>query len=132
MSADGTQTPHPVEVSIKNWADATPKPALIRNTNVRNVVLTTDNSLDGTSFNISTYEPSRARILIIPIDSAIALLDHPPNNPTGQSSVTAKPEGAVLPVTTVGFELFGPDAFWIQNLGTNTRVTIIKEYYYPA
>lgn len=129
MSANETQTPHPVEVNIKNWTDNPAKPPVVRNTNPRNYILTTDASFDGQSISIAGYEPARARMLIIPIDAAISIVDHDPNTQPGTSTVTAKPEGAVLPASTVGYEFFGPDAFWLLNLGTNTRVTVIKEYY---
>lgn len=131
MTADTDRVASPVEVTVKNWPDPPASLPLIGNTNPRTYIVTTDNSFDGSAPQIANYEPKRSRMLVIPLDAAVSIADHQPNTAVGTSSASSKTgvEGAVLPVSNAGYEFFGPDAFWLQNLGTNTRVTVVKEYY---
>jgi hypothetical protein len=120
---------NPVPVEIKNWPDPPAKNPAIKNTITRNYILTADGSIDGSVVQIGDYEPKRVRLVLLVVDAAIAVADSLPGNTGAQvSSVTAKPSGAVLPNTAQPYEFFGPDALWIINLGTPTRVSMIKEY----
>lgn len=126
MSGDTDRIPQPVAVEIKNWPDPPAKPPYVKNTTLRTVILST--TFDGTSIQISDYEPRRYRMVVIPLDSAIAVLDHVPTTSPDTSDATHKADGAVLPNGIQPYEFFGPDAWWINRLSADTRVTIIKEF----
>lgn len=124
-----------VPVAITNWTDHPAKPRIVSKTTVRTYVL------DGTATGITTglaniqicdYEPSRVRILIQPMDQAIALTTEVPRVSPDTSTAALAPQGEYIPpVATKPYptEKFGPDAFWINTLGaTTTRVTVVKEY----
>lgn len=127
MTADTDRIPNPVSVEVKNWPDPPAKPSIVKNSTFRTVILGT--AFDGTNMAISDYEPKRARLVIIPLDAAIAIMDHQPVNSPDTSDATHKADGAVLPNGIQPYEFFGPDALWINRLSADTRVTIIKEYF---
>jgi hypothetical protein len=121
----------PIPVEIKNWAPPV-KPPFVKNTTVRTYVLDPAGAVGvGKSVQISDYETTRLRMSILVIDAAVALSDAPPVTSPGVSTASAAPgDGAYLPpnATAPMYDFFGPDAFWLNSLGTITRVTVIKEY----
>lgn len=127
MTAPSDRISSPVPVEIQNWPNPPAKEPVVKNTVVRNVILTA--AFDGLVYQVSDYEPKRVRMAILPLDAAIAISDSVPvANGTSTSDITHKPDGAVLPNGVEAYEFFGPDAFWISSLGTPTRVSIIKEF----
>ena len=118
---------NPVPVTIQNWAPPVPPPC-VRNTTMRTYLIGTT---PGYSSVQMSYEPKRMRTLIYVIDSAVSITtDMPVASPDASADATHAPQGAYLPPLASGnpLELFGPDALWINSLGTATRVTVIKEY----
>jgi hypothetical protein len=124
---------HPIPVEIKNWAEPA-KPPAVKNTTLRTYVLDPTGAAGPKNAQISDYEPRRMRMAIIVIDAAIALTLEPPVTSPDTSTASLAPQGGYLPPTATftyanpPYELFGPDAAWINNLGTTTRVTVLKEY----
>jgi hypothetical protein len=120
--------PNPVQVEVKNWPDPPAKLPAVKNSSIRTVVLA--GNLDGLNTQISDYEPRRVRMAIWVIDAAVAISDSQPNTTPDASTSTTKTAsgGAVLPVSVIPYEFFGPDAWWLNQLGTITRVTILKEF----
>lgn len=118
----------PVEVTVKNWPDPPAKLPEVRNSTIRTYLLALTG--DGTTVQICDYEPKRIRMVIIPLDSAIAVTDSVPTTSPDTSTATSKPAsgGGVLPAGIQPYEFYGPDAWWITQLGTITRVTVIKEF----
>lgn len=129
IAEDSQRIATPVPVQVKNWPDPPAKQPLVKNTVLRTVFLSTTGG-DGTTYQISDYEPKRVRLVVIPLDAAITILDSVPTASPDTSGPTAKPTagGAVLPTGIQPYEFFGPDALWLNRLGTDTRVTIIKEF----
>jgi hypothetical protein len=117
----------PVEVTVKNWPDPPAKLPMVKNSTMRTYLLAP--GADGTAVQISDYEPKRVRMVLIVLDAPIAMTDSVPSLTPDVSTATAKPNsGGVLPNGIQPFEFFGPDAWWINQLGTVTRVTVIKEF----
>lgn len=127
MTAPSDRISSPVPVEIQNWPNPPAKEPAIKNSILQNVILAA--GFDGLVYQVSDYEPKRVRLVLIPLDAAIAVSDsRPVANGTSTSDITHKPEGGVLPNGIQPYEFFGPDALWISQLGTVTRVTIIKEF----
>ena len=123
---------NPVPVEIKNWAPAI-KPPYVKRTTLQTYVLDPAGLTGaGKSVQICDYEPLRLRLVLIVNDVPIALSMVPPvTSPDVASAPGVAPQGAFLPVNTAAtpYELFGPDAFWLNSLvGTVGRVTVIREY----
>lgn len=117
----------PIPVNIQNWAPPV-KPPFVKNSTVKTYIIDPAGTGAGKNVQISDYEPNRLRMLILPIDFAVALVDAQPTTSPDASTSAAANVGAYLPVSTVPVELCGPDAWWLNSLGTITRVTVIKEY----
>lgn len=131
MSVD-TQTDrisNPVPVEIKNWPDPPAKLPAVKNTTIRTYLITATGG-DGVNCQIADYEPKRVRMVLYVLDAAVGLLDSIPNTSPDASIATAKPSsgGGVLPTSSNPYEFFGPDAWWLNSLGTTTRVTVVKEF----
>lgn len=122
---------NPVEADIKNWAESA-RPPIIKNTVLKTYILDsagTINSGNRTYYQISDYEPRRVRMAIWVLDQNITLLTDPPNqSPNLDAGLTTAPQGALLPISNVPYEFFGPDAFWINSLNATARVVVVKEY----
>jgi hypothetical protein len=125
---DSDRILQPVEVTVKNWPDPPAKQPLVKNSTIRTVLLAA--GADGTVVQISDYEPKRIRMVLYVLDSPIGMSDSPPTTSPDASTSTSKPAsgGGVLPNSTNPYEFFGPDAWWINQLGMATRVTILKEF----
>lgn len=78
---------------------------------------------------ICDYEPGRVRLVIQVIDASISITTEPPIAKPDASTASTAPQGRYLAAST-GFEycFYGADAFWLNSLGTITRVTVTKEY----
>jgi hypothetical protein len=126
MAADANRVNTPVPVEIKNWPDPPAKLPAVKHSTVRTIIVSA--AFDGVSVPISDYEPKRIRMVVIPLDAAVAILDHVPTQSPDTSDVTHKADGGVLPNGVQPFEFFGPDAWWLNRLSADTRVTIIKEF----
>lgn len=128
MTTDTDRIVDPVPVTVKNWPDPPAKKPAIRNTVLRTILLSATG--DGTSYSISDYEPTRVRLVVIPLDAACVITDTVPTVSPDTSAAGTKPSsgGAVLPTGVQPYEFYGPDALWLNRLGTDTRVTIIKEF----
>lgn len=79
---------------------------------------------------LGDYEPTRVRMTVRPIDAAVALTFETPVVTPDVSSPTVAPQGLYLAPNPTGHAetFYGPDAVWINSLGTATRVTVVKEY----
>lgn len=129
MTTPESLSNYPVQVEIKNWADNTAKPKLVKKTTVKTYIVdAAKGPVANTYYSICDYEPKRIRMFVIVVDAAIALITESPIASPDGSTVGVAPQGAYLPPTPVGWEFLGPDAFWINSLGVATRVTVIKEY----
>lgn len=121
----------PIQVEVKNWPDnGVAKPPFVRRTTVKTHIVDPAGSGSGRNVQISDYEPNRLRMAILVIDAAVALtMEQPTTSPDTSTSAVA-PTGAYLPPNANApmYEFFGPDAFWLNSLGTITRVTVVKEY----
>lgn len=128
MESDALRVTTPVPVTVKNWPDPPAKLPAVRNTVLRTVLLSATG--DGTSYQISDYEPKRVRLVVIPLDAACVIMDSVPSTSPDTSIAGTKPSsgGAVLPTGIQPYEFYGPDALWLNRLATDTRVTIIKEF----
>lgn len=119
------------EKTIRNWAEAA-KPPVIKNTTAKTYLLDAAGTPpigQGRMAQICDYEPKRVRVVIKPIDQAVALTFEPPTSSPDTSSATVAPQGAHLAVTNdEGYKFFGPDAMWVNSITGTTRVTVIKEY----
>jgi hypothetical protein len=119
----------PIPVSVANWPDIKRHSSTVLRTYV---VDPTGATGDGKGVQIATYEPSRVRMTIRPLDSSVVLLTDPPkvSPDTSAAGVAPAQQGAVLPANASARseEFYGPDAFWINSLTTITRVTVVKEY----
>lgn len=126
-----THTPI-VDVNIKNWADVSAKPRVVKRTTVKTWVLDSTGAAGAKFQQIASYEPDRVRMWIMVNDFAVAILIDPPNfSPDPNNAAGTAPQGAFLPVNTnaTPYEFFGPDAFWINSVAAGAgRVTVIKEY----
>jgi hypothetical protein len=119
----------PISVRVQNWPDV----KRYSSTTVRTYVVDpTGATGDGKGVQIATYEPTRVRMTVRPLDSAVVLLTEPPKTSPDASVAGVAPtqQGAVLPANANSHseEFFGPDAWWINSLATVTRVTVVKEY----
>lgn len=128
MTEPSDRLSSPVPVEIKNWPDPPAKLPLVKNSTVRTVLLAPGG--DGTSLQISDYEPKRLRMVLIVLDAPVEITDSVPTISVDASTATTKPgaNGGILPNGIQPYEFFGPDAWWLTQLGTVTRVTIIKEF----
>jgi hypothetical protein len=119
----------PIPVRVQNWPDV----KRYSSTTVRTYVVDpTGATGDGKGVQIATYEPTRVRMTVRPLDSAVVLLTEPPRVSPDASIAGVAPtqQGAVLPANANSHSeaFFGPDAWWINSLATVTRVTVVKEY----
>lgn len=124
------RVPNPVPVEVKNWAPSI-KPPYVKNTTVRTVVVDPAAGAGNNYVVIGGYEPTRMRVALIVIDSAVMLTTTQPSKSPDASATTGAGEGAFLPPNATNapmYEFFGPDAMWLNSLTTITRVTVIKEY----
>jgi len=132
MTINDDRVANPIPVTITNWAYPEPaKPPYVKNTTLQTYIIPATNTLAAPGYQqVCDYEPKRYRLVIQPIDGAVALTTESPVTSPDTSTATAKPQGAYLAALAnqPGYEFFGPDAFWINSLGTATRVTVIKEY----
>jgi hypothetical protein len=114
--------------AIRVVVDNLPKRKRYTTTSIRTFILDPAGTGDGKSAQVASYEPTRVRMVIIPIDAAVALtLEVPSKSPDTGAAGTA-PQGGYLPVSTVGWWFYGPDAWFLNSLTAITRVTVIKEY----
>ena len=119
----------PIEVNIKNWPDPPAKPPVIKNTSVKTYIIDPANaSLQDRRPQIADYEPKRVRMAVLVVDAAVAITNEQPTTSPDTSTATSAPQGGYLPISTVPYEFFGPDQWWLNALTTVTRVTVIKEY----
>lgn len=119
----------PIEVNIKNWPDPPAKAPVVKNTTVKTYIIDPANaSVNDRRPQIADFEPKRLRMAIYVVDSAVALTNEQPTTSPDASTATSAPQGGYLPVSTVAYELFGPDAWWLNAISGATRVTVIKEY----
>jgi hypothetical protein len=129
-NVDG-RIPNPVPVEIRNWPDPAPaKPPLVRNTTLKTYIIDPAGSAGEKRVQITDFEPNRLRMAIQVIDAAVALTNEVPTNSPDVSTSSTAPQGRYLPpnVAAPDYEFFGPDALWLNSLGTITRVTVTKEY----
>lgn len=122
----------PVDVNVKNWAPQI-KPPYVKKTTIRTYVIDPTGATGvGKFVQIGDYEPNRMRIAIIVSDFPVSLTTDTPVASPDTSTVSVAPQGAYLPVNAnaTPYELFGPDAFWLNSIATSTagRVTVIKEF----
>lgn len=131
----------PVEVTIKNWSDQWVKPPPIRNSAFKTYVIDpTGPSLNGSGngngprcVQICDYEPNRFRVVIHVIDHEVALLLEPPTTSPDATSPIQAPQGLLLAALSFGatagmYTFYGPDAMWLNAVGSTGRVTVLKEY----
>jgi hypothetical protein len=114
---------------IKNWA--TPiKPPYVKKTTLKTYILDPTAANGPKNVQICDYEPTRMRIAIQVIDVAVTLTNEPPTSSPDTTTASTAPQGRYLPpnVASKEYELFGPDAFWLNSLTAVTRVTVTKEY----
>lgn len=125
---DTDRVANPVPVQITNWAPPA-KPPEIKNTSLKTYVLDSAGVAGPTNVQISDFEPRRVRTAIWVLDQNITLLTSAPNAMSNLGvSATVAAEGALLPVSNIPYEFFGPDAFWINSLNSTARVIVVKEY----
>lgn len=127
MTMPDERIANPVPVEIKNWAEPA-KPPYVKNTTLKTYILDPLGAAGPKSVQITDYEPRRMRLVVIVVDAAIAILTDPPIAVPDTSTASLAPQGLHLPISTIPVEFFGPDAMWLNNLGTVTRVSVIKEY----
>lgn len=126
-----TRVSNPVPVEIRNWPDPAPaKPPLIKSTTVKTHIIDPAGAAGEKRIQICDFEPKRMRMAIQVIDAAVALTNEVPTTSPDASTSSTAPQGRYLPpnVAAPDYEFFGPDAFWLNSLGTITRVTVTKEY----
>jgi hypothetical protein len=132
MTMPDERIANPVPVEIKNWAEPA-KPPFVKHTTVKTYILDPAN-VNAKNFQICDYEPRRLRMAIQVIDAAIAVTMEQPTISPDASTASAAPQGMYLPPNATftyaspPYEFFGPDAMWINSLGTITRVSVLKEY----
>lgn len=129
MAQDAQRITNPVPVEIKNWPDPPAKKPAIKNSSLRTYLLIAAGG-DGLAPQIADYEPNRVRMAVYVLDAPIGILDSIPSTQPDASTATAKPNsgGGVFVNSVQPYEFFGPDAWWINQLGTTTRVVVLKEY----
>lgn len=124
---------HPVEVTIKNWTDNPAKPPMIGRTTLATYLLDpAGSSLGPKSMQICDFEPKRARLVVQAIEAPISVHLAQPNTAPdagGVAGLLAQPGRYIANTTAFEYCFYGPDAMWINSLGTLTRVTVTKEYY---
>lgn len=119
---------NPVPVTVMNWAPPADPPCL-KNTSLKTYVIDSAGAAGPTYVQISDYEPRRVRVAIWVLDQNITLLTSVPNAQSNLGvSATIAAEGALLPVSNIPYEFYGPDAFWINSLNSTARVVVVKEY----
>lgn len=123
MTMPDHQIVNPIPVNIQNWAPPV-KPATIRRTTLKTQIIGTSGFVQ-----ICDFEPNRARLALFVVDSAVSISTAVPTTTPETSSNTTAPQGGVLFAGALPYEFFGPDPFWLNSLGGQTRVTIVKEYY---
>lgn len=119
------------DVRIKNWADSA-KPPVVANTTVKTYTIDPAGAAgnnDSRRTQIADYEPNRARLVIMVIDSPVMLTKEPPTSSPDTSTTATPGTGRYLPNGLYEYVLYGPDAWWINSLAAITRVTVTKEYY---
>ncbi len=120
---------YPVQVEIKNWADAWANPRVVMKTTVQTYILDPA-STNNRNIQIAAYEPKRMRTVIQVIDAAVTLcLEVPRTSPDVSVAIGPAPQGRYLPPSLDhDYELYGPDEMWVNSLAAVTRVTVTKEY----
>lgn len=125
---DTDRVANPVPVSVTNWAPPAEPPA-IKNTTLKTYILDSTGVNGDTKYQISDYEPRRVRLAIWVLDQNITLLTEiPTQSPNISAGATTAPQGALLPISNIPYEFFGPDAFFINSLNATARVIVVKEY----
>lgn len=125
---DADRVVNPVPVQVTNWAPPAEPPA-IKNTTLKTYILDSTGATGDKKYQISDYEPRRVRMAIWVLDQNITLLTEvPTESPNISSGLTVAPQGALLPVSVVPYEFYGPDAFFINSLNATARVVVVKEY----
>lgn len=82
-----------------------------------------------TYLQVCGYEPTRLGVRFIAIDSAfLVVFDSPPTVYPDTSSATTPSDGLYVPTGLPGIYVPGHQAMWIVSLGTNTRVSVVREY----
>lgn len=120
-----------ISVNVRNWPKEWGKPPRIARTTVKTYVIDpAGNVQDDNSrrTQISEYEPNRVRMEVHPIDASVMLCTDIPTTSPDVSTATVPGTGRYLPVESVPYCFYGPDAFWINSLTAATRVTVTKEY----
>lgn len=118
----------PVPVSVTNWAPPAKLPC-IKNTTIKTYILDSTKATGPSFVQISDYEPARCRLAIWVLDQNITILTDPPTEtPNISAGLTVAPQGGLLPISSVPYEFFGPDAFWLNSLNATARVVVVKEY----
>jgi hypothetical protein len=112
----------PIPVEVKNWAEPL-KPPCVKKTTLKTYAIAVSGFVQ-----ISDFEPSRLRMAIYVVDSAVSLSTSVPTITPDVSSSSVAPQGACLFAGALPYEFFGPDPFWINSLGGLTRVVVVKEY----
>ena len=129
MTSPTDRVATPVEVNVKNWPDPPAKPPVVKNTSVKTYIIDPANaSVSDRRPQIADFEPKRLRMAIFVVDAAVAITNEQPSTSPDASTASSAPQGGYLPVSTVAYEFFGPDAWWLNALSTVTRVTVVKEY----
>jgi len=118
----------PIDVNVKNWADPV-KPPYVKRTTFKTYTID-PNGVDGPkNVQICDYEPTRIRLAIFVVDAACALTLNTPTLSPDTNTLALPPVGLYLqssPARVV--EFYGPDAMWLNSLGAETRVSVLKEY----
>lgn len=133
MKTDANGVITELDVNVKNFAEVFAKPRVVKHTTLKTWILDPANVAGPDFQQICDYEPTRIRMVIGVIDSGVILCTSVPRVSPDISTASSLPEtGRHLSVSggNVGYELFGPDAFWINTIsgGAVTRVTVTKEY----
>lgn len=116
----------PIHVAVMNFPERT---QTSRKTTLKTWTLDPAGAAGPTFAAICDYEPNRLRMEIQTLDFQIAITTDAPNQAAGTVSTTgaAPVQGRVLSTGQL-YNYYGQDAFWIYNLNTITRVTVLKEY----
>jgi len=123
---------HPIEVEVKNWPNnEVVKPPFVKRSTIKTYILDPAN-VNARNYQITDFEPNRIRMALWVVDFGISVSTSVPTVSPDASTSSAAPQsgGGYLPPNANGvpYEFFGPDAWWLNALGTVTRVTVLKEY----
>lgn len=122
----------PVQVTVQNWTDNPAKPPVIKRTTFKTYVLDPAGTFGVKFTQICEFEPKRARLVIQSIEAPIGLYTTQPTvipDPNGVAGALSDPGRYIPNGLAFEYAFYGPDAFWINALGTLTRVTVTKEYF---